>query len=128
VMVSKIHANGSRKRTQILNQRTEPLTQRLVCTSASAHSCRIEFVILAVTPIAGRGAEGDRRQLDQDDLDAIGVLDPRFGQASGLGCGLPDDGDSGRGQPGVLGVDIPYLDPDHHRMPAKIGCVPGHLK
>jgi len=44
--------------------------------------------------------------LDQDNPDAIGVLDPHFGQAPGLGCGFPDDGDSGRGQPGVLGVDI----------------------
>jgi len=44
--------------------------------------------------------------LDQDDLDAIGVLDPHLDQAPRLGCGFPDDGDSGRGQPGVLGVDI----------------------
>jgi hypothetical protein len=55
-------------------------------------------------------------KLDQDDLDAIGVLDPHFGQAPGLGGGFPDDGDCGRGQPGVLGVDIPYLRPDHHLL------------
>ena len=67
--------------------------------------------------------------LDQDDLDAIGVVDPNFGQAPGLGCGPPDDGDSGRGQPGVLGVDVPYLDPDHHRLPGgRAGRVPGYLE
>jgi hypothetical protein len=43
----------------------------------------------------------------------------------GLGCGSPGDGDSGHGQPGVPGVDIPYLDPDHHRVPGRAGRVPG---
>ena len=37
----------------------------------------------------------------------------------------PDDGDSGRGQPGVPGVDVPYLDPDHHRVSGRAGRVPG---
>jgi hypothetical protein len=53
--------------------------------------------------------------LDQDDADPIGILDPHLDQAPGLGCGRPDDGDSGGGQPGVLGVNVPYLDSDHHR-------------
>jgi len=66
--------------------------------------------------------------LDQNDPDAIGVLDPHFGQAPGLRRGSPDDGDSGRGQPGVLGVDIPDLDPDHHRVPCRDGRMPGHLE
>ena len=89
-----------------------------------SHS-RIEFVIVAVTPIAGRGAEGDRRE-------------PRPGRSGGhRGPGstfrssprarwrAPDDGDSGRGQPGVPGVDVPYLDPDHHRLSGRTGPVPG---
>ena len=63
--------------------------------------------------------------LDQDDLEAIGVLDPHFGQAPGLGGGPPDDRDSGRRQPGVPGVDVPYLDPDHHRLSGRAGPVPG---
>jgi hypothetical protein len=78
------------------------------------------FVMLAVTPIAGRGGGGDRRKLDHDDLDAVGVLDLHFGQAPGLGGGFPDDVDCGRCQPGVLGVDIAYLDPDHHRVPGGV--------
>ena len=57
--------------------------------------------------------------LDQDDADAVGVLDPHLDQAPRLCCGLPDDADSGRGQPGVLGADIPDLDPDHHRAPRR---------
>jgi hypothetical protein len=46
--------------------------------------------------------------LNQDDLDAIGALDPHFDQAPGLRCGPSDDRGSGRSQPGVPGVDIPY--------------------
>ena len=60
----------------------------------------MEFVILAVTPIAGHGGGVIGGNLDQDDLDAIGVLDPPFGQAPGLRCGFADDGCCGHGQPG----------------------------
>jgi hypothetical protein len=74
----------------------------------------MEFVIVAVTPIAGRGAAGDRQEPGQDDVDAIGVLDPHFGSSPRAPSPPPDNGDPGRGQPGVLGTDIPHLDPDHH--------------
>jgi hypothetical protein len=43
--------------------------------------------------------------LDQDDPDAIGVLDPHLDQSPGLRCGFPEDADGGCGQPGV---DIPH--------------------
>jgi len=66
--------------------------------------------------------------LDQDDPDAVGVLDVHLGQAPRLGCGLPYDRDPGRGQPGVLGVHIADLDPDHHRAPGRPGGVPGDLE
>ena len=66
--------------------------------------------------------------LDQDDPDAIGILDPHFGQPPGLGYRLSDDRDSGRGQPGVLGADVPYLDPDHHHVPGRTSPAPGDLK
>jgi hypothetical protein len=66
--------------------------------------------------------------LDQDDLEAIGVLDPHFDQTPGLGCGPPDDGDSGSSQPGVLSVNIPYLEPDPHRVPNRTGRMPGDLE
>jgi len=68
------------------------------------------------------------RNLDQDDPDAVGVLDPHLGQAPGLRSRLPHNRDSGRGQPGVLGVNIPDLDPDHHRAPGPPGAVPGDLE
>jgi hypothetical protein len=56
------------------------------------------------------------------------VLDPRLGQASRL-CGwLPHYRHSGRGQPGVLGVNISDLDPGHHLAPRRSGCVPGDLE
>jgi hypothetical protein len=102
-----------------------PDIETTVMTSASG---RIEFVMLAVTPIAGRGGEGDRREPRPARSGCHRVLDPHFGQAPGLGCGPPDDGDCGRGQPGALGVDIAYLDPDHHRVPGRAGRVPRDLE
>jgi hypothetical protein len=66
--------------------------------------------------------------LDQDDPDAVGILDPHFGQALRLGGLLPDDQGSGRGQPGVLGTDISYLDPDHHRAAGRALRVAGDLE
>jgi hypothetical protein len=68
------------------------------------------------------------RDLDQDDADAVGVLDPHLDQAPGFRHWLPHDRDSGRGQPGMLGADIADLDPDHHRAPGRAGRVPGDLK
>ena len=66
--------------------------------------------------------------LDQDDPYAVGVLDPHLDQAPGLHCWLPDNRDPGCGQPGVLGADIPHLEPDHHRGPGRTGRVPGDLE
>jgi hypothetical protein len=66
--------------------------------------------------------------LDQDNPGAVGILDPHLDQSPGLRHGLPDDRDPGRGQPGMLPVDIPYLDPDHHRAPRRAGRAPGDLK
>jgi hypothetical protein len=68
------------------------------------------------------------RNLDQDDPDAVGVLDPHLDQAPGLRSRLPDNRDSSRSQPGMLGVDIPDLDPDQHRAPGRAGRVPGDLE
>ena len=66
--------------------------------------------------------------LDQDDPDAVGIFDPHLDQAPGLRYRLPHDRDTGRGQPGVLGVNIADLDPDHHRVPGRVSRVPGDLK
>src|SRR5580693_6787214 len=66
--------------------------------------------------------------LDQDDPDAVGILDPHLDQSPGLGHGFPDDRNSGRSQPGMLLADIPRLDPDHHRLPCRASRVPGDLK
>ena len=88
----------------------------------------MEFVILAVAPIAGHGGEDDRREPRLGRSGCHRVLNPHFDQPPGLRGGTPDDRDSGRGQPGVLGVDIPYLDPDDHRVPSRVGHVPGDLE
>jgi hypothetical protein len=68
------------------------------------------------------------RNLDQDDPDAVGVLDLHLDQAPRLGYQFPHDRDSGRGQPGVLSTYIPDLDPDHHRAPGRADRVPGDLE
>jgi hypothetical protein len=68
------------------------------------------------------------RNLDQDDPGAVGVLDPHLDQTPGLCCWLPDNRDSGRGQPGVFGADIPHLDPDHHRASGRAGRRPGDFE
>jgi hypothetical protein len=66
--------------------------------------------------------------LGQDDPDAVGILDPRLDQPPRLGRRIALDRDSGRGQPGVLGVHIADLDPDHHRVPGRDGRGPGDLE
>ena len=50
--------------------------------------------------------------LDQDDPDAVGVLDPHLDLALWLRYWLPYDRDSGGGQPGVLGVNVADLEPE----------------
>jgi hypothetical protein len=70
----------------------------------------LRVAVPAVTPTAGRGGEVIGRNLDRDDPDAVRVLDPHLDQTPGLRSRLPYNHDSSRGQPGVLGVDIPDLD------------------
>jgi hypothetical protein len=41
---------------------------------------------------------------------------------------VADDGDFGRGQPGVLGMNIPYLDSGHHRVSGRADRMPGDLE
>jgi hypothetical protein len=53
--------------------------------------------------------------LRQHDPGAIGIPDPHPGQPPGLGRGPAQHPNAGRGQPLVPGVNIPYLQPDHHR-------------
>jgi hypothetical protein len=60
--------------------------------------CGRRLAVPAITPIAGHGGEGNRQDLGQDDPEAVGVLDPHFGQPPGLRHRLPQDRDSGRGQ------------------------------
>jgi hypothetical protein len=66
--------------------------------------------------------------LDEHDPEAVRVLDPHFGQPPGLHRGLAADRNPGRGQPLMLGVNIPYLEPDHHRAPGRIRRTAGDLQ
>jgi hypothetical protein len=47
---------------------------------------------------------------------------PQRQSGPGIRCWLPDNRDSGRGQPGVLSGDIADLDPDHYRPPRTRSC------
>src|SRR5215472_10792844 len=69
--------------------------------------------LLSLTRVAAERVIGGH--LDQDDPDAVRVLDPHLGQSPGLGDGLAHDPNPRRAQPLVLGAHIPYLEPDHHR-------------
>ena len=68
------------------------------------------------------------RNLDQNDPDAVGVLDLHLDQAPRLW--LPVPARSGlRPQPAERArVNIADLDPDHHRAPGLVGRVPGDLE
>jgi len=68
------------------------------------------------------------RNLDEHDADAVRVLDPHFGQPPGLRCRLAEDTDSGRSQPVALSVNIPHLEPDHHRTPRRAVRAAGNLE
>ena len=65
---------------------------------------------------------------DEDDADAVRVLDPHFGQSPGFRCGPSEDMSSCRSQAVVLYVNIAYLEPDHHRAPGRAGRVAGDLE
>jgi len=56
------------------------------------------------------------RNLNQDDPDAVRVLDPHLGQSPGLRRGLPQDPGTSRCQPLMLSMNLPHLEPDHHRV------------
>jgi hypothetical protein len=60
--------------------------------------------------------------LGQGDPEAVGVLDLHLDQVPGLRQWFPRNRDSGRGEPGVLGVNIADLDPDQHRGPGRAAC------
>jgi hypothetical protein len=66
--------------------------------------------------------------LDEHDTDPIGIFDPHLNQTPRLGAWLLDHADADRGQPLMLSVDIPDLDPDHQRCSRRLGRTPGHLK
>src|SRR6266487_681984 len=66
---------------------------------------------------------------DEDDPDAVGVLDRHFSHSPGLGYRLTQNANGGRSQPLMLGVNIPHLEPDHHhRVPGSAVRVPGDFQ
>jgi hypothetical protein len=73
---------------------------------------------------ADHGSRAERvvgGNLDYDDPNAVGVLDPHLEQSSGLGRGFPHEGYSGCSQPGMLLADIRswiQIISDRHGEPA----------
>ena len=68
------------------------------------------------------------RDFDQDDPDAIGVLDPHLSQPPGLDGRLAQNAGTGRGQPLMFCVDIPHLEPELHAVTGGAGRVPGNFQ
>jgi hypothetical protein len=66
--------------------------------------------------------------LDENDADAVRVLDPHLGQSPGLCHRLPQDPDTSRGQPLMLSPNVPHLEPDHHRVSGRTRSVTRHLQ
>ncbi len=65
---------------------------------------------------------------NENDPDTVGVLDPHLGQPPGLRYRLTQNANASRSQPLTLGVHVPHLQPDHHRVPRSAGPVPGDLE
>ena len=71
------------------------------------------------SPVAAQRVIGGN--FDQDNGDAVRVLDPHLSQSPRLVYRLTQDPNAGRCQPHMLGIDIPYLEPHHHRVPGTSG-------
>jgi hypothetical protein len=71
-------------------------------------------VVPAVTPIAGHGERVADRDFDENDPDAIGVLDPHLHQTPGLCSRAPARSGLRPRQAGGLGTYIRDLYPDRH--------------
>ncbi len=68
------------------------------------------------------------RNFDEDDADTVRILDPHLSQSPRLGYWLTQDVNAGGCQPRVLGLDIPYLEPDHQRVPGSADGAAGDLQ
>jgi hypothetical protein len=66
--------------------------------------------------------------LDQDDPDAVRILDPHLGQAPGFGLGSAQNVSASRREPLVLGAHVPHLEPDHHRSSPRACGVARYLQ
>lgn len=65
---------------------------------------------------------------DYDNRDAIWISDPHLDESPGLCHGLAQNANSCRGEPVALRVNVPYLQPDHHRVAGRGTSVSGHLE
>lgn len=66
--------------------------------------------------------------LDQHDPDAVGIFDPHLGQSPRLGGRLAQNANTCCRQSLMFSLDIPHLEPDHHRLPGGARRVPGNFQ
>ena len=66
--------------------------------------------------------------LDENDPYAVRIFDPHLDQSPGLGHGLAENAGAGRGQPVMLRMNIPDLEPDHYRAFRGRRSSPGHFQ
>jgi hypothetical protein len=68
------------------------------------------------------------RNLDENDPDAVRVLEPHLDQSPGLSNGGSENASASRSQPLMLSMNVPHLEPDHHRVPGRARSAPGHFQ
>jgi hypothetical protein len=68
------------------------------------------------------------RNLDENDPDAVRIVDPHLGQSPGLGHGLSENTHADRRQPFVLSTNVSHLEPDHQRARGGTRSLPGHFQ
>ena len=89
--------------------------------------CGRRFAVPEVTPVAVTAERVTGGNLGQAIQRPSG---PRPTSRSGPRAPPPVPAQPGlrRGEPGMHGVNITDLDPDHHRAPGRVGRVPGDLE
>jgi hypothetical protein len=68
------------------------------------------------------------RNFHENDPDAVRVLEPHLDQSPGLDRGGSQNVNASPSQPLMLSMNVPHLEPDHHRVPGRARGAPGYLK
>src|ERR1022692_3864701 len=82
------------------------------CVTSRSSNSGLRIAFITSMRFAGRAQWVIRWDFNQDDLDAVRVLDPHLSQPPELGHRLAQDADPSCGQPLVLSASIRHMEPD----------------